>query len=191
AATLWKLTVTELGGSTAMSEITVEAENWVDALRLGKGRLGEDEKVLDGSSCVFSPEGDVILHDPGTHRTYRLTPSASAVGATPPPEPAAQALHQAPEEPEGEVLLLQNRIESEPRNTADTVTWELFTSRTEEPTPENPLHYRERSYIAAGGVSPEEAERFLCERFEELRESLRDASAGKYFQMAVFDHRWA
>src|SRR4029453_2741398 len=105
--------------------------------------------------CVFSPEGDVILHDPGTHRTYRLTSSVSAAAETPPRAPEPQVPHQ---EQEDEALLLQNRAEGEPSRPMDSVTWELFTNRNEEPTPENPLHYRERSYVAAGGVSPDEAE---------------------------------
>ncbi|MFW6067104.1 MAG: GAF domain-containing protein [Myxococcota bacterium] len=68
--------------------------------------------------------------------------------------------------------------------------WELLAERDEEPSKDNPLRYRERIFLAPEGTGPEEAEEILRSRFEALRQELAEAPPGKFFNLAVFDHRW-
>jgi len=67
----------------------------------------------------------------------------------------------------------------------------LMGERNEDPTAESPLHYRERTYAMAPGTPNSEAERVLRDRFERLNQELATAPPGKFFNLAIFDHRWS
>jgi hypothetical protein len=60
--------------------------------------------------------------------------------------------------------------------------------RDEEPGPESPLTYRERSYFWQPPAKREEVERALRAELITLRKSLGDRQRGQYINLAVFDH---
>ncbi|MBX3271586.1 MAG: GAF domain-containing protein [Sandaracinaceae bacterium] len=66
--------VTEIGGSAVVSEATVEAGNWMTALKLARAAIGESGGVPPGASCNVSPDGRVTIHDAVARRTYSLAP---------------------------------------------------------------------------------------------------------------------
>lgn len=68
--------------------------------------------------------------------------------------------------------------------------WKLLARRDADPTPENPLCYRERSYLVPEGLSGADAEALARARVEELQALLRDAPPGRFVNVAVFDHAW-
>jgi hypothetical protein len=68
--------------------------------------------------------------------------------------------------------------------------WKLLARRDADPTPENPLCYRERSYLVPEGLSGADAEALARARVDELRELLREAPPGRFVNVAVFDHVW-
>jgi hypothetical protein len=70
------------------------------------------------------------------------------------------------------------------------VTLEPLLERDEEPTPSNPLSYRERAYLLPLGSSVSEAEASLRWKLAELQQTLQAAPRGKLVNLAVFDHRW-
>jgi len=91
ASNTWRLVVTELGGTTALADVTVEAPNWMRALSSGRQAFGEEGGVPTGASCAVAHDGRVTIHDPVARRSYFLKPDAELA-----PTPAQPAQKQAP-----------------------------------------------------------------------------------------------
>jgi hypothetical protein len=81
--------VTELGSEAAIHDVTVEAPDWMTAVTMGRGRIGERGGVPPGAMCSVSPEGIVTLVDAVTRKRYRLEPTAAAPSVPPPSKPAS------------------------------------------------------------------------------------------------------
>jgi hypothetical protein len=87
------LVVTELGSSTPLRQTSVDAGNWMAAIKEGRKAMGEPAAVPAGSSCQVAPDGKVTVHAPLERRTYVLYPEGSApagqgqtvAAAAPPP----------------------------------------------------------------------------------------------------------
>ncbi len=261
----WRLVVTELGGSSALHEVTVEAANWMSALKTGRAELGEAGGVPTGASCAVAPDGKVTIHDPMARRTYVLTPDvaksftrnkpsgpripadgaaeeesapaqkvskktiayaapplggggqvpaspqatpapepaqAPAAAAAPPPAQAAAAPEPAQVAPAPQPAPAQPAPAPAPAQPAPAQpapaqpapvpapSCELLSGRDEDPSEQSPLHYRERTFVVPEGTPKEAAEAALRERFEALRQQLAGEPPGKFFNLAVFDHRW-
>ncbi len=83
----WKLVVTPLEEAGNAVEVTVEAENWLAALRRARKELGDEGGVPSGASCVMSSTGEVTILDAAQRRRYELArvadgAAAEATGAT-------------------------------------------------------------------------------------------------------------
>jgi hypothetical protein len=63
----------------------------------------------------------------------------------------------------------------------------LLRERTEEPTGENTIVYREVAYAVEPGLARDAVERTLRARFQELCAELEARPAGKYVELAIFD----
>ncbi|MFN9813200.1 MAG: hypothetical protein ACK6CU_26620, partial [Deltaproteobacteria bacterium] len=81
--------VTELGSEAAIHDVTVESSDWMTALTVGRGRIGERGGVPPGSMCSVSAEGVVTLVDAITRKRYRLEPTRGAASAPPAAKPAS------------------------------------------------------------------------------------------------------
>jgi hypothetical protein len=66
----------------------------------------------------------------------------------------------------------------------------LLAERDEEPTRENPLCYRERTFLLPQGATVPEAEAALRWKLAEMQKSLEPRPRGRFVNLAVFDHRW-
>jgi len=92
ASKRWSVGVTDLAGTAQLHELTVDADNWMSALRSGRSRIGEDGGVPQGASCAVSPDGVVTILDPVSRRRFTLTQRAAAAAVSPSaPPPAAPA----------------------------------------------------------------------------------------------------
>jgi len=80
----WRIVLSDLGGDAVKSELTVDAENWMSALRQARGELGESGAVPPGSSCAVAPDGKVTILDPVERRRFVLSVDTSE-SFTPPP----------------------------------------------------------------------------------------------------------
>jgi chemotaxis protein histidine kinase CheA len=299
----WRLVVTDLGASASPSEVTIEATNWMAALKAGRSELGESGGVPTGSSCAVAPDGQVTILDPVEQRRYVLSPESSngfkqpassqaagttgpaarprtpeapeapAAGASAQPahadpataegsaqpaqadsataEGSAQPAHADPATAEGSPrgkrapkktmayvespLAAQKSPEAErtvpvgsdPSKPADSSTteaesktaesettesktaesktagnesaaavqpappWQLLFSRDQEPSSDNPLRYRERTYVVPEDTSKEAAVAVLRARLRELQREFEGTGKGKFFNLAVFDHTWS
>jgi hypothetical protein len=67
---------------------------------------------------------------------------------------------------------------------------EVQLTRDEEPSPQNPLTYRERAYLIPRGMSVMETEAALRFRLSDLQRQMEQAPRGKLVHLAAFDHRW-
>jgi hypothetical protein len=81
--------VTELGSEAAIHDVTVEAPDWMTAVTMGRGRIGERGGVPPGAMCSVSAEGIVTLVDAVTRKRYRLEPTAAAPSVPPLAKPAS------------------------------------------------------------------------------------------------------
>ncbi|MFO0547405.1 MAG: hypothetical protein U0271_03400 [Polyangiaceae bacterium] len=111
------------------------------------------------------------------------------VGEAPPPSappPSAPRPQTAPRPPSAPPVA----------RTQDVVTevlpaFKILSRRSQDPTPQSPLTYREMALMVAESTSLRDAEAILRAQFEVLRNSLSGAPAGKFIQLAVFDHEFA
>ncbi len=78
-----------------------------------------------------------------------------------------------------------------PKGSTEGVRWELNTQRDADPSPSNPLCYRERTYVVPAGTPADVAEAIARERLAALRAALENRPPGKFLNLAVFDHRWS
>jgi hypothetical protein len=67
---------------------------------------------------------------------------------------------------------------------------ELLFKREEDPSPSSPLTYRETAWSVPEGTSTDAAVRLLVGMFEGVRAALVSVPAGKFVNMAVFDHKF-
>ncbi len=244
ASKTWRLVVTELGASTPLSEVSVEAANWMSAIAAGRKEIGESGGVPTGASCAVAPDGRVTIHDPVARRSYMLTPSTPPSRPPPPapqipadeaprPDPRAQVAQppkkkkpsrqtiaydmsqhgslpavppsastpiaiSPPEPPRPPQPVAPPAVAPAPSTPAAAPPpppaavpeLVLLAERAEDPRPDSPLCYRERTFVVAAGVSAELAEDLLREQFGRLRAELDERPPGKFFNLAVFDHRW-
>ncbi len=68
-------------------------------------------------------------------------------------------------------------------------TYEIFRTREEVPTNDNPIAYRELALATSPGVTREAAELLILSAFDEAKRTL-PAAGGRYVQIALFDHRF-
>jgi hypothetical protein len=70
-----------------------------------------------------------------------------------------------------------------------TAAFEVFRSREEAPSNDNPIAYRELALATSQGLTREVAELLILNAFEEAKRTLPTAG-GRYVQIALFDHRF-
>ncbi len=86
--------VTQAGGAST----TIEAQDWMAALKAALPKLGVDIAGLGRFVCETSPDGSVIVSDPRASHRWRVTTVASAVAHDAAPfAPAPQPQHRAQE----------------------------------------------------------------------------------------------
>jgi len=68
--------------------------------------------------------------------------------------------------------------------------YNVLAKREEEPSKASPLTYREYAYAIAEGSTEDDAEKFLVERFKEIRDAMSSTQSAKLVNLAVFDHQF-
>ena len=71
------------------------------------------------------------------------------------------------------------------------LAWTLHTRRDADPSPNNPLRYRERTFVVAEGTEGDAAEAFALDRLNALKKSMEGQPPGIFISLAVFDHAWS
>jgi hypothetical protein len=65
---------------------------------------------------------------------------------------------------------------------------QVVRERAEEPRAESPITYREVAYAVHPGTARAQVEALLWARYKDVAGSIEDRAAGKFVQLAVFDH---
>ncbi|MEO7036631.1 MAG: hypothetical protein ABI548_21975 [Polyangiaceae bacterium] len=68
------------------------------------------------------------------------------------------------------------------------LSYEVVRERSEEPRPDSPITYRELAFVVAPGATRSQVEALLLDRYRATRATIEDRAAGKFVQLAVFDH---
>jgi hypothetical protein len=305
----WRVVVAKLGASQVLHESSVEANNWMSALRAARQAMAERPSVPPGASCSIDAQGIATVLDPSERRKFVLSPLGAAAAEAPatapaaappvaqpaepapappssnkkkkfqtvaliPDQPAAprqaipvagptgsqaaahssgmqppwqrnvagQAPHEqpapaasqptpaqaAPTQPADEPPKKKKRFETvgfmdafsarrepsapvapasvqppavqpgssqAPRrpdsgSLRPRIDLELLLERNDDPTPANPLCYRERAYLMPRGTTVPEAEASARWKLAELQKALEPQPRGKFVNLAVFDHSW-
>lgn len=91
----WRIEVSALGSDETKGEATVDAANWMTALKAGRAALGESGGLPPGANLRHESGGAVTIHDARERKTYRLFPAdavpASAAPAASPDAPVKKA----------------------------------------------------------------------------------------------------
>lgn len=200
----WRLRVTPLNGNTPLHQLEVEAANWMGALREARKELGEEGGLPTGASCAVAPDGTVTILDSEARRKFLLVPATASARAFDSPRMQSSPKNQAVQRNTG----ASAAAPATPKKRGDTVGYEqmspgrrttgsharreldLLFTRNEEPTPDNPLTYRERAYSIPPGMSVSEAEAKLRFTLADLQEQLKATGRGRFINLAAFDHRW-
>ena len=111
------------------------------------------------------------------------TPEAAPVAAAD-AAPAAAEAQPAPQ-PEPGAAPSAGSIES----AADAL--EVLFERSDDPTRDNPLCYRERAYLMPVDATVPDAEAALRWKLAALQTALDERPKGKLVNLAIFDHRWS
>ncbi|MAQ19221.1 MAG: hypothetical protein CMN30_31025 [Sandaracinus sp.] len=118
-------------------------------------------------------------------------PMASPAPAASPATDGTQAESPAPAPQVPDADAPSVIIADPDQGTVGATTWTLHLTRDAEPSPENPLTYRERSYTVAAGTSADDAEAVARERLAAVQASVAERPRGKFIVIAVFDHAWS
>jgi hypothetical protein len=83
-----------------------------------------------------------------------------------------------------------SRTSAVPSAPRPPIELEVLLERNEDPTPENPLCYRERAYLLPRSTTVPEAEAALRWKLADLKRAMEGKPRGAFVNLAVFDHRW-
>jgi len=128
-----------------------------------------------------------VIRDPAPHEP---APAASVAPAATPP---ATAPSTAPDTHGGGA---ESGSADRPSRISSTsprpsqLALELLQQRSEDPSANNPICYRERAYFLPRGVTVQEAEASLRFELVSMQEELKGMKRGKLINLAAFDHRW-
>jgi len=190
----WRLLVTPLSGTTSLHQLEVEAPNWMGALKLARKQIGEEGGLPMGASCAVAPDGTVTILDSESRRKFSLTPiTAKPARADSADSAGVHKNGQAPAPAKDKKLGFKTIGYDSPRVAPAKVVQtdlEVLFIRDEEPTPANPLSYRERAFLIPKGMSVSEAEAALRFALSDLQRQLAAAATGKFVNLAAFDHHW-
>ena len=93
----------------------------------------------------------------------------------------------APRAPKGLEIEVEVEVEVAPAAAA-LPPFQVVRERSEEPRAESPITYREVAYAVTPGTSRAEVEALLWARYKDVAATIEDRAAGKFVQLAVFDH---
>ena len=148
------------------------------------GKLRDAEKSTSGATSV-APAGASgsasLVPRPGSHSPPR--PSASV------PPRASNAAPRLLVVPDDLVPPAPPAPGLAPTSVATPLpTFEIVRERAEEPRADSPITYREFAFAVPPGVTRAQVEALLYDRYHAARATIEDRPAGKFVQLAVFDH---
>ncbi len=208
----WFVEISAAGqGATSAVTVCVEAPQWQPALQKVRAMRGEDGPAHNLSIELLDEGFRAVDRSTKRRYTVRRAPEDApltddrAPASKPAPEPAstpapastsaaAPASTPAPAPTERPKSVRPKPIEIPPdpvpkaKAEAPLPAFEVVSAREEQPSQRQPLSYREIAYAVKPGTPEEDARRLALDRFENVRDEMSQAPAGKLINLAVFDH---
>ena len=168
----WFVDVSPIGQPARPERYCLEADHREEAVTRVRALRGEN-----GDSSVRSggDDGSFRVVDSERGLEYSATRAPDDSPTTSPPHPVA-ASRPPPS-------TTQRSLE-----TVLELDYRVAKERSEEPSAKTPLTYREVAYEVRPGATWPSLKLLLWARFREISELIRERPAGKFVQLAVFDH---
>jgi hypothetical protein len=170
----WQLTIPENDPEKLSASITVQADNWLSALKEGLQKHGVDSKLVTNLSCRVQPDQSVMITDFITGRTYTLKSL----------DPSARATDKvdAPQTQEDEP------VESGGDPPDDLIPHTVFFARDEAPSDDSGIYYRERLLAVDADTTEPEASRLIHAQFKQLKALGAKNQNQLFISLQIFDH---
>jgi hypothetical protein len=187
--TKWELFLPATDAGLLNKSVTVEADNWMAALKAGLESLGQTTPA--GHDLLVDIKGKVVhVTDVRSRRVFELRPvtdKGSDPGSSPSEAPGRpSATSGGRTRPKRTSASLQGSAQA--AIAAALISHEVFFVRDEDPGPNNRLTYRERLIAVAPETSTEAAEALLRNIYQDLVTDIADKPRGKFINLAAFDH---
>ncbi|MEZ4309299.1 MAG: GAF domain-containing protein [Polyangiaceae bacterium] len=203
----WFVEISSLGSNEDKQRLVIEAAGWQPALKDARTIRGEEgplsgfsiELLDDGARAVDpssrlryvireAPDDAPVTHTAGAASAPKSSAAPTRKKSSSPKRGSAGPANAAPAQPAADEVDIPID-EGAPDTEAVTLpAYETISSREEDPSAASPLTYREHVYAVAPDTDDIAIERLLHDRFEALRESLLSVPAGRYVNLAIFDH---
>jgi hypothetical protein len=131
-------------------------------------------------SAMNAPAPVAVVRDPAPQEP------ASSSPARQPSAPVERASSVAPASSDR----VSRTSSASPGPRTAQLALELLQQRSEDPSANNPICYRERAYFLPRGVTVQEAEASLRFELVAMQDELKAMKRGKLINLAAFDHRW-
>ena len=196
----WEVSIIPKNAEKAQSVLTIEAENWMDALHSGfdsVGRKGDKVKIM---SCLIKEDLSVWITDLTTKSTFIIKPVGAPVSLPPIPEPAEKSFLESissgaqpgAEEAQGQVVVqsfLEQRQDLPPAP-PPLPQHRVFYQKDENPGEGSSIIYRERVISVTPSASKADVTALIQYYFESLRREMERIPGSKYINIAVYDHEF-
>jgi hypothetical protein len=182
--------VNKAPGDAPLTPIDEDAENNSNKSngKSGKHRAAAVAGPTEFSSIAPEPLAKSLSSIPRPNLQAAPRPTSGA-----PPRPASSVpprMLVVPDDPVPRAPRAPTGLGVEPaREAALTLpAFQVVRERGEEPRAESPITYREVAYAVKPGTPREQIEALLWARYKEVASSIEAQPAGKFVQLAVFDH---
>jgi hypothetical protein len=173
----WEVFIPALTSDKLNVTLTVEAENWMSALKIGLEELGEEKDIIRNIMCDIREDG-IHVTDFVTKRVFQLRQI----------EPIPEVPARIEELPVEEPVIKEPPI-AKPKVPA-LPPYKIFFSRDEDKGKAMNLTYRERLFVVDPSTSISEVTTLLEYYWEKLKNEIAKFEKGKFINLAVFDHKY-
>jgi putative methionine-R-sulfoxide reductase with GAF domain len=196
----WEVSVIPKNSDSAQSAITIDAENWMDALHSGFDSLGGKGDKVKIISCLIKEDLSVWITDLTTKSTFIIKPVGTPLDLPPIPEPAEQSFLESKSsvsQPDAEASRNEQAVQSFIDQRMDLppvpppmLQHKVFYKKDENPGAESSVIYRERVISVAPDASKRDVTALVQYHFESLRREMERIQGSKYINIEVYDHEF-
>ncbi|MCU0663751.1 MAG: GAF domain-containing protein [Myxococcota bacterium] len=175
----WQVIIPGDEKGSAATEVHVDAENWLSALRLGLQKCGITGQVFSNISCNIKPDQSVEVRDYVTNKVFLLRPGGEAPRASAAPAPTAPRKSHPVD------------FGTTPALIKDLPSHELFYTRDEVPDDGSDICFRERLIAIAPKQSRDDAAQLVQAYFMQAKAMGGIDGAKLFVSVQVFDHKFS
>jgi putative methionine-R-sulfoxide reductase with GAF domain len=190
----WEVSVVPKVAGASGSSFTVNADNWMEALKQGFDRVGGKDYKIKIISCQIQEDHTVCIHDLTTQSVFYVK-SVEGPSALPPvPGPEGESFLESKRSAQKEekveaVSFLEERRDLPPAPPA-LPQHRIFYEKDENPGPGSSMVYRERVISVAPGTPRAAVTDLVQHYFETLHREISGIQGSRCINLAVYDHEF-